>query len=68
MCVLKPEPGLPMTFGAADGAGTASKLPVSLARASCLFSALTAGDMYINVHARDHPAGEIRGQVMPPKS
>lgn len=26
------------------------------------------GDMYINVHTKDHPAGEIRGQVMPPKS
>ncbi len=29
---------------------------------------LMAGDMYINVHTKDHPAGEIRGQVMPPKT
>ncbi|MGP8435184.1 CHRD domain-containing protein [Paraburkholderia fungorum] len=27
-----------------------------------------AGDMYINVHTKNHPGGEIRGQVVPPKS
>jgi len=26
-----------------------------------------AGDWYINVHTKDHPAGEICGQVTPPK-
>lgn len=28
----------------------------------------TAGDWYINIHTQAHPGGEIRGQVVPPKS
>jgi len=28
----------------------------------------TAGEWYINLHTKNHPAGEIRGQVMPPKT
>jgi CHRD domain len=28
----------------------------------------TDGEWYVNVHTKDHPAGEIRGQVVLPKS
>lgn len=31
-------------------------------------SELAAGQLYLNVHTRSHPAGEIRGQIVPPKS
>ena len=30
--------------------------------------AFEAGEMYINIHTKDHPGGEVRGQVVVPKS
>lgn len=27
-----------------------------------------AGDLYVNIHTQSHPACELRGQVVPPKS
>jgi hypothetical protein len=27
----------------------------------------SAGKWYVNLHTKEHPAGEIRGQVVPPK-
>jgi hypothetical protein len=29
---------------------------------------MMAGNAYINVHTKNHPAGEIRGQIAPPKA
>jgi hypothetical protein len=34
---------------------------------AALAQELTAGELYINVHTKDHPSGEIRGQVVLPK-
>jgi hypothetical protein len=27
-----------------------------------------AGDLYINLHTKDHPGGELRGQIRPPET
>lgn len=48
------EPPNPMT-------GTATLTPEQAQQFS-------AGAWYVNVHTKSHPAGEIRGQVIPPKN
>ncbi|HUB13944.1 MAG TPA: CHRD domain-containing protein [Acetobacteraceae bacterium] len=50
---------------------TKGKAPVSPFRGHATLTPdqaqqFTSGQWYINVHTKDHPAGEIRGQVMPP--
>ena len=50
------------------GAAVASPLKGQATLSSADAQEFVSGQMYINVHTKDHPAGEIRGQVQPPKS
>lgn len=49
------------------GAGASSPITGQTTLTSAQAQQLMAGDLYINVHTKAHPAGEIRGQVVPPK-
>jgi len=50
------------------GAAVTSPLKGQATLSSADAQEFVSGQMYINVHTKDHPAGEIRGQVQPPKS
>lgn len=50
------------------GTPVSSPIKGSATLTPAVAKAFLASDIYINVHSKDHPAGEIRGQVMPPKA
>lgn len=49
------------------GVGPSSPFTGSATLTPAQAAQFEAGDWYINLHTKDHPAGEIRGQVIPPK-
>ncbi len=50
------------------GAALSSPFSGSATLTEAQATQLKAGEMYINVHTKDHPTGEIRGQIVLPKS
>lgn len=49
------------------GAGVTSPITGQATLSPTVAQELTAGELYVNVHTKDHPSGEIRGQVVVPK-
>ena len=60
--------GPPVIWLAEKGAAVASPIKGQATLTPEQAQQLTAGEWYINVHAQANPNGEIRGQVLPPKS
>jgi hypothetical protein len=50
-----------------QGAAPTSPITGQATLTPAQFDQFMAGQWYVNVHTKDHPAGEIRGQVTPPK-
>ena len=60
--------GPPAIWLAEKGATVASPIKGQATLTPEQAQQLTAGEWYVNVHTQVNPNGEIRGQVMPPKS
>ena len=60
--------GPPAIWLAEKGATVASPIKGQATLTPEQAQQLTAGEWYVNVHTQANPNGEIRGQVMPPKS
>jgi hypothetical protein len=59
--------GPPAIWLSARGTPPASPITGSATLTPAQAKQLMAGGWYINLHSKDHPAGELRGQVVPPK-
>jgi hypothetical protein len=60
--------GKPALWLSAKGAAVSSPITGQATLTAAQAKEFEAGDWYINVHTKNHPAGEVRGQVTPPKS
>jgi hypothetical protein len=60
--------GKPVLWLTKQGSAVSSPITGQATLTAAQARQLMAGHWYINVHTQSHPAGEVRGQVVPPKS
>jgi len=58
--------GAPVFWLSARGKPPASPFTGSVTLTDAQAAQLKAGGWYVNLHSKDHPAGELRGQIVPP--